>query len=254
MRKKKVNQAQLQEAEHMVFEHRVNEVSLIDLNMRLRPINEKQRELKRAILENRITFVNGVAGTGKTLIALMVGLELLKSRREEFSKIILTKPAVEIYSRNSLGALPGTLEEKIQQYYMHFIANLKKLVGEESTKRLYGRGLIENIVLNFVRGITLGDVSPKGENIGYFCILDEAQNTTVAEMKSYISRLGVGSKMVIIGDTNQIDIKLAKGAEDGLTDAIKRFYGLEGIGIVDISEEDIVRDPFLKEIMKQYNT
>lgn len=212
--------------------------------------NKKQKELYQTIMDNRITFCSGAAGTGKTLISLMAALDCLKDKNRNIGQIVLTKPIVEI--GKSLGAMPGDLNEKTLQYFTHFYDNLIKIIGSYQTKYLKENGFIKETVLNFVRGSTFGQYTSDGEPVGSFCIFDESQNCTVTEMKTFISRMGENSKLVILGDIDQIDLKLHRGEKCGLEDAISRFQDIKGIGFVEFSEDDIVRDPFLIEIMKRY--
>ena len=214
--------------------------------------NKKQKELFDTILHNRITFVKGSAGTGKTLISLMAGLECLKDKDKNIGQIVLTKPIVEITSQKGLGALPGDINEKTLAYYTHFYDNLIKLIGSYQTKYLKENGFIKETILNFLRGSTFGQYTSDGQSVGSFCIFDESQNCTVTEMKTFISRMGENSKLVILGDTDQIDLKLTKGEKCGLEDAINRLQGIPGIGFIEFTDDEIVRDPFLIEIMKRY--
>lgn len=191
--------------------------------------------------------------THNTFVSLMTALECIKDNKINIDQIVLTKPIVEITSnKNGLGALPGDLNEKTLSYYMHFYDNLTKLIGNDSTKLLKERGIIKDTVLNYLRGSTFGKWDENGKPVGSFCIFDEAQNCTPIEMKTFISRMGEESKLVIMGDSDQIDLKLNKGEKCGLDDAWDRLQGVDGIGYVEFTEDDIVRDPFLIEIMKRY--
>ena len=214
--------------------------------------NKKQKEMYDTILANRITFVRGAAGTGKTLISLMTALDCIKLSSINIDQIVLTKPIVEITSSRGLGALPGDINEKTLSYYTHFYDSLIKLIGNDSTKLLKERGIIKDTILNFLRGSTFGKWDDNGKPVGSFCIFDEAQNCTPVEMKTFISRMGEESKLVIMGDSDQIDLKLNRGEKCGLDDAWDRLQGVDGIGYVEFTEDDIVRDPFLIEIMKRY--
>lgn len=226
---------------------------LMNLNFKIKCKfkSKKQRELADTIKNNRITFVTGAAGTGKTFIALKTGLELLKDKTEGIGEIILTTPIVEA-SPKSLGALPGDLNDKIQNYYEHFYDNIEKIVGKQTKNFLRQSELVNDKIVNFVRGATFGKTDDDGNPIGSFCILDESQNLLKSELKTYISRLGENSKMVIMGDIEQCDIKLSRGEKSGLEDAITRFKGLDGVGFFEFTEDDIVRDKFLIGIMKRY--
>lgn len=214
--------------------------------------NEKQKEMYNTIMDNRITFVRGSAGTGKTIISLLTALKCVKDSNINIDQIVLTKPIVEITSSRGLGALPGDINEKTLSYYTHFYDNLVKIIGNEATKQLKGEGIIKETILNFLRGSTFGKWDDSGNPVGTFCIFDEAQNSSIVEMKTFISRMGEESKLVIMGDSDQIDLKLNKGERCGLDDAWERLKGIKGIGFVEFTEDDIVRDPFLIEIMKRY--
>ena len=165
--------------------------------------NEKQKSFCKLIEANRIIFCKGSPGTGKTYLAIKTGLELLK--KGEIGEIILTKPIVEVGKKN-IGALPGDVGEKISIHFEHFYDNFEKLVGKETTDYLRKKNIIKEKIVNFMRGATLGSYDKDGNPIGSFCIADEFQNNTVMEMKTFISRLGEKSKMVILGDSDQIDV------------------------------------------------
>lgn len=232
-----------------------DQVSSFQFKINCKFKNKKQKEMFDTIMSNRITFVSGCAGTGKTLVALMAGLECIKSKEINISQIILTKPIVEITSqKNGLGSLPGDIDSKTLPYYTHFYDNLIKIIGNESTNYLKQNGVIKETILNYLRGSTFGKYTSDGRPIGSFCIFDETQNTTMVEMKSFISRIGESSKMVILGDIDQTDLKLQKSEKSGLEDAMIRLKGIDGIGFIEFTEDDIVRDPFLIEIMKRYKS
>ena len=214
--------------------------------------NVKQKDLYNTIMTNRITFVNGSSGTGKTFVALLAGLELIKDLDKNIGQMTIVKPLVEITTTKGIGALPGDLGEKTLNYFAHFHDNLEKLIGKYAATNLKNGNMIRENVLNYMRGTTFGQTTADGTAIGSYVILDEAQNTSIHEIKTFISRMGENSKLVILGDIDQIDMKLAPGEKCGLEDAIERLKDINGIGMVEFTEEDIVRDPFLIEIMKRY--
>lgn len=226
---------------------------LMKMKFKIKPKfkSRKQKELSDIIKDNRITFVTGAPGTGKSFVALKTGLELIKDDDSNLGDMLLTTPIIEI-SPKSIGALPGDLDMKISQYFQHFYDNLSKIVDGKTLAFLKGSGYINDKIVNFIRGATFGKTDENGDSIGTYCILDEAQNLTTAELKAYISRLGEGSKMVILGDIEQCDLKLSRNEKNGLEDALERFKGLDNIGYLHFDEDDIVRDPFLIEIMKRY--
>ena len=229
-----------------------NQMDSLQFKINCKFKNKKQKEMYQTIMENRITFVKGCAGTGKTIIALLAALECIKNKNINIDQIILTKPIVEITTNRGIGALPGDINDKVLSYYTHFYDNLVKLTGNEIIKYLKNTGIIKETILNFLRGSTFGKWDSNGSPIGSFCIFDESQNCTKTEMKTFISRIGEESKLVILGDTDQIDLRLNKDEKCGLEDAWDRFQGINGIGFIEFNEDEIVRDPFLIEIMKRY--
>ena len=248
---KKSIEVELQELEQM-NEFQRKKASSLQFKINCKFKNKKQKDLYYTILDNKITFVRGVAGSGKTLIALMAALECVKNTKINIDQIVLTKPIVEI--SRSLGALPGDVNEKTFMYYTHFYDNLSKLIGNETTKYLKLNGVIKDTILNYLRGSTFGKWDENGNPVGYFCIFDESQNCTSTEMKTFITRMDEDSKLVILGDSDQIDLKLNKGEKCGLDDAWDKLQGINGIGFIEFVEDDIVRDPFLIEIMKRYKS
>lgn len=241
----------LDEHEDMTF---VRQQQLHNLQFKINTTfkNKKQKELYNSILKNRITFVKGSPGTGKTLISLMAGLECLKNKQIPINQIILTKPIIEV--SKSIGALPGDITEKTVAYYTHFYDNLIKIVGSEVTKFLKTTNHIKETLLNYLRGSTFGTYDNNGNPIGSFCIFDEAQNTTITELKTFISRIGENTKIVICGDLDQIDIKLNKNEISGFQHAWDILQGIDGIGFIEFNEDDIVREKLLIDIMKRYKS
>ncbi len=235
---------EMEEYDEIVRERKVSLGYKINIKFK----NRKQKEYHTGIKENRIFFAKGSAGTGKTICAVLAALEMLKEGT--IKKILITKPIVE--SSTSMGFLPGDMTTKISQYMVSFYSNIEKIIGKEWVNTLKQEGLVVEVPLNFMRGNTFGGINPDGSPSGYFIIADEMQNSTVREMKLLISRLGENSTMVIMGDTDQVDLKLRRNEKNGLDDAIDRLSDLDGIGTIQFLEEDIVRDPFLIEIMKRY--
>lgn len=206
-----------------------------------RPIrvkNYSQRQYVQMIKNNDLTFGIGPAGTGKTYLAVVMAVAALK--RREVDRLILTRPAVE--AGESLGFLPGDLKEKVDPYLRPIYDALNSILGAEHVERLIERGVIEIAPLAYMRGRTLDKA---------FVILDEAQNTTRAQMKMFLTRLGFGSKMVVNGDASQID--LPKGhSQSGLVDAENRLKGLPHIAFVNFDANDVVRHPVVSEIIRAY--
>ena len=196
-----------------------------------------QRLYINAMKRNDLVFGIGPAGTGKTFLAVVYAAKQL--RKGTVKRIVLTRPAVE--AGESLGFLPGDLKEKVDPYLRPLYDGLNTVLGREQTARFIERGTIEIAPLAYMRGRTLDDA---------FVILDEAQNTTHAQMKMFLTRLGFGSKMVVTGDQTQID--LPKGVKSGLKEAIKNLRGVKGINIMELDQSDVVRHPLVSKIIERY--
>ncbi len=196
-----------------------------------------QYEFVKAMEEKDIVFAIGPAGTGKTYLAVIQAVSMLK--RNEIKRIVLTRPAVE--AGESLGFLPGDLKEKVDPYLRPLYDALHEMLGVENSERYIEKGIIEIAPLAYMRGRTLEDA---------FVILDEAQNTTTSQMKMFLTRLGFNSKMVITGDITQVD--LAKGKASGLSDVSKILGGIKEIEIMNLSSDDVVRHPLVQKIVESY--
>ena len=196
-----------------------------------------QRLYINAMKRNDLVFGIGPAGTGKTFLAVVYAAKQL--RKGTVKRIVLTRPAVE--AGESLGFLPGDLKEKVDPYLRPLYDGLNTVLGREQTARFIERGTIEIAPLAYMRGRTLDDA---------FVILDEAQNTTHAQMKMFLTRLGFGSKMVVTGEQTQID--LPKGVKSGLKEAIKNLRGVKGINIMELDQSDVVRHPLVSKIIERY--
>ena len=186
-----------------------------------------------------ITFGIGPAGTGKTYLAVAIAVNAYKEKRVE--RIILTRPAVE--AGEKLGFLPGDLQEKVNPYLRPLYDALQEMLGAESFAKMMERGTIEIAPLAYMRGRTLSNA---------YVILDEAQNTSKEQIKMFLTRLGENSKMVITGDLTQID--LPKGQVSGLKHAVRILRDIPDIGIIRLSEKDVVRHPLVQQIVKAYET
>ncbi|MBA2869848.1 phosphate starvation-inducible PhoH-like protein [Anoxybacillus calidus] len=196
-----------------------------------------QRQYVTAIKKHDLVFGVGPAGTGKTYLAVVMAVNALKSGLVK--RIILTRPAVE--AGENLGFLPGDLKEKVDPYLRPLYDALNDVLGPEHTQRLIERGTIEIAPLAYMRGRTLEDA---------FVILDEAQNTTPAQMKMFLTRLGFGSKMVITGDISQVD--LPKGVKSGLAVAKEILQNVNDITFVFLEQSDVVRHPLVGKIIDAY--
>lgn len=206
-----------------------------------RPIHPKtlgQKEYLAAIRSHAITFGVGPAGTGKTYLAVAMAVKAFKSR--EVGRIILTRPAVE--AGEKLGFLPGDLQNKVDPYLRPLYDGLFDLLGAETFQKFFEKQLIEVAPLAYMRGRTLDDA---------FIILDEAQNTTPEQMKMFLTRMGVGSRVVVTGDVTQID--LPERTRSGLVDALEVLRPVEGVARVFLTEQDVVRHRLVQQIIKAYD-
>ena len=205
-----------------------------------RPIKPKtigQKDYIKSVLNNTITIGVGPAGTGKTYLAVAAAVQAFRDK--QVNRIILTRPAVEAGER--LGFLPGDLQSKVDPYLRPLYDALFDMLGAETYQKYLERGNIEVAPLAYMRGRTLDDS---------FIILDEAQNTSREQMKMFLTRLGFGSKIVITGDVTQID--LPDGKASGLKEAMRVLRKVEGIGICELSNADVVRHVMVQRIVKAY--
>lgn len=210
---------------------------ITDKGKPIRPKTLGQKTYINAITKNSITFGIGPAGTGKTYLAVAMAVKAYKAH--DISRIILTRPAVE--AGEKLGFLPGDLQNKVDPYLRPLYDALFDMLGTENTQRLMEKQVIEVAPLAYMRGRTLDDA---------FIILDEAQNTSKEQMKMFLTRMGVGSKVVVTGDVTQID--LPDKAQSGLLDAQHVLKNIEGIAQVQFSEKDVVRHRLVQAIIKAY--
>ena len=223
-------------------EEKIGELTqdVICISAKGRPSKSKtigQKEYVDSISQNTVTIGVGPAGTGKTYLA--VAAAVAACRAEEVNRIILTRPAVEAGER--LGFLPGDLQSKVDPYLRPLYDALFDMLGAETYQKYLERGNIEVAPLAYMRGRTLDDS---------FIILDEAQNTSCEQMKMFLTRMGFGSKMVITGDATQIDLPADKLS--GLKQAVRVLKNVEGIGICELTDQDVVRHVMVQRIIKAY--
>ena len=203
----------------------------------IKPRSRKQLEYFNLVKKKQMVFCCGPAGTGKTYLAVAYAVSMLKSG--EIEKIILTRPAVEAGER--LGFLPGDIKEKIDPYLRPIYDALNDMLSFSEVIKKIESGFIEIAPLAFMRGRTLSNA---------FIILDESQNTTSVQMKMFLTRLGENSKMIITGDLSQVD--LPSGTKSGLRESINILKNVEEIGFLEFSDNDVVRNPLVSKIVKQY--
>ncbi len=212
----------------------------ICMTMNGRPVRPKtlgQKKYIDLIKKNTVIFGVGPAGTGKTYLAMAMAITAFKN--EEVNRIILTRPAIE--AGEKLGFLPGDLQQKVDPYLRPLYDALHEIIGADTFMKNMEKGLIEVAPLAYMRGRTLDNA---------FIVLDEAQNTTPEQMKMFLTRIGYGSKAVITGDLTQID--LAEGKHSGLLEATKILSGIEDIGIITLTNKDVVRHPLVQKIIQAY--
>ena len=212
-------------------------VAALANNRSVRPRTDGQARYVQAMRDNDVTLAIGPAGTGKTYLAVGVAVNML--RQGVVKRIVLVRPAVE--AGEKLGFLPGDMAAKINPYLRPLFDGLNDMMETDQVKRYVESDIIEVAPLAFMRGRTLNHS---------VIILDEGQNTTVAQMKMFLTRMGHGSKIIVTGDITQID--LPKNLRSGMIDAIQRLDNLEHVGIVYLSEHDIVRHPLVQRIVKAY--
>lgn len=227
------------------FEDKESAIVEIDQDIICHTINGKvikpktlgQKEYVDAIRKKMITFGIGPAGTGKTYLAMAMAIQAFKN--DEVGRIILTRPAIE--AGEKLGFLPGDLQSKVDPYLRPLYDALYQIMGPESFQKNMEKGLIEVAPLAYMRGRTLDNA---------YIILDEAQNTTPAQMKMFLTRIGFGSKVVITGDMTQKD--LPSGAQSGLDVAVKVLGKVEEIAFCTLTSKDVVRHPLVQKIVQAY--
>jgi len=205
----------------------------------VQPRNENQRRYIELIRAHSLVFGLGSAGTGKTFLAVAEGVNML--RKGEVRRLIVTRPVVE--AGENLGFLPGDLQAKVDPYMRPIFDALYDLIDYEEVDRLREAGVIEVAPLAYMRGRTLNNC---------FVILDEGQNTTIGQMKMFLTRMGEDARMVVTGDPSQND--LPSKERSGLSDAVTRLRGLDGIGVVEYGPEDIVRHPLVEQIVRAYQS
>jgi len=198
---------------------------------------DSQAKYIKAIEQRDLVFGIGPAGTGKTYLAVACAVEALE--RDNIRKLVLVRPAVEAGER--LGFLPGDLAQKIDPYLRPMYDALYEMMGYEKVSKLVEKNVIEIAPLAYMRGRTLNDA---------FIILDEAQNTTVEQMKMFLTRIGFGSKAIVTGDVTQIDLPNAK--ESGLKHVIRILHDTEGVSFCNFQAKDVVRHPLVKKIIQAY--
>jgi phosphate starvation-inducible PhoH-like protein len=204
-------------------------------------LSDNQKIYYDLLKKNQITICSGPAGTGKSYISLKAAVDLISDPNAPYEKIIILRPAVES-SDSTIGLLPGDVREKMDPYVYASFYLLKKIIGQEATKKLEEIGVIEVMAISFIRGLNIDNAILVGE---------EFQNTTPNEMKTILTRIGFNSKFFISGDIDQTD-KFKQIEKSGLYDAIHRLTDMDDIGIFKFTLNDVVRNPLITKILERY--
>lgn len=219
-------------------ELKAHSIDVFERAKKVHPRTPGQAEYVQTIHKNDLVFCFGPAGCGKTYLAVAMAINALRSERVR--KIVLVRPAVEAGER--LGFLPGDMLAKVNPYLRPLLDALHDILDFDQVKRYMENDVIEIVPLAFMRGRTLNET---------FIILDEGQNTTITQMKMFLTRMGTDSKIVVTGDITQLD--LPHQTPSGMTDAVRRLQGIDGVGVTELTGRDIVRHRLVREIVKAYD-
>ena len=236
-RNKQLSEEELREVDEFVYSKNIEEDKFLkSMSVNYKCKTENQGKLRDSIRNNEISIVSGLPGTGKTFIACAEALKMIKSR-PRFKKILLVKSVVQLKGEE-LGHLPGDLNEKFDPYMGSFVDNFEKIIGESLTRKLRELGLINIQPLAFVRGRSIDNT---------IIIVDEAQNISIDNMRTLMTRIGDNSKMIILGDVKQKDIRNKK--DSSLEVIIEKFNEVDDFGCVELRDpNDVVRNPIIKII------
>ncbi len=216
------------------------ELEILLKDLYFKPKNDHQQAFCNLIDNKEIIICSGPAGVGKSMLSIAKALELLRSPKNEFYKIILCTPAVE--ADEKLGSLPGSQEEKLAPYTYSSFYLIEKLLGKETLKILINQGIVNVLGLGYMRGINIDNA---------IVIAEEFQNATPRQVKTLLTRIGHNSKFIISGDLEQSD-RYKKETDSGLYDALKRLEGIDEIGLFKFDESDIVRNKVISKILNKY--
>jgi phosphate starvation-inducible PhoH-like protein len=203
-------------------------------------LSENQKKYYNLLTNNQITICSGPAGVGKSYIAMKAALDLLADPNNNYEKIIIVRPAVE--AEEKLGSLPGNMEEKLDPYIFPSYYLINKIIGKEAREKLKENDIIEVFALAYMRGMNIDNS---------ILIFEEAQNSTPNQMKLLLTRIGFNSKFFISGDLEQTD-RYKDKKQSGLWDALQKFKNIDDVGVFEFEDKDIVRNPLISKILKQY--
>ena len=203
-------------------------------------LSENQKKYYDLLTKNQITICSGPAGVGKSYIAMKAALDLLADPNNNYEKIIIVRPAVE--AEEKLGSLPGNMEEKLDPYIFPSYYLINKIIGKEAREKLKDNDIIEVFALAYMRGMNIDNS---------ILIFEEAQNSTPNQMKLLLTRIGFNSKFFISGDLEQTD-RYKDKKQSGLWDALQKFKNIDDVGVFEFEDKDIVRNPLISKILKQY--
>ena len=238
-RKKPLSQGEDQESKPFSKKEFINYV--IKKKQKNKFLTTNQEDYYNILKNNEITICSGPAGVGKSYISMKAAVDLLMDSSNSYEKIIIVRPAVE--AEEKLGALPGNLEEKLDPYIFPSYYLLNKIIGKEAREKLKESEIIEVFALAYMRGMNIDNS---------ILIFEEAQNSTPNQMKLLMTRIGYNSKFFISGDLEQTD-RYKDKKQSGLYDALKRFDGIQNIGIYDFKNAKNVRNPLIGKILEKYN-
>jgi len=216
--------------------------NIVGQKLKFKAKNEAQKEFVKLITDKEIVICSGPAGTGKSYVSIARAIELLQSKENNFEKIIIFKPAVEVEEKH--GFLPGDIMEKIMPYAESSLGIIEKLIGKAARDRMIMDGIIEIKALAYIRGANIDNA---------IVIMEEAQNMSPNQMKTLLTRIGINSKFIISGDMDQSD-RYTNIKQSGLYDAMNRLRSIEEIGFFEFTANDIVRNPIISKILNLYDS
>jgi phosphate starvation-inducible PhoH-like protein len=224
-------------------EERSNKKRVVRTPVEVLAKTDGQAHYIKCIEDSDIIVCDGKAGTGKTLIAVGMAIKLLKDYPETYNRIIMVRPAVSVQGED-LGFLPGGIDEKMHPFMIPMLDSMRYFLDEGAIQSMMGAGSVEIIPVAFIRGRTLNNT---------VVIFDEAQNSTPLQMKTFLTRMGFNTKAIVEGDISQSDLGGEAKHHNGLQDAMKRLDGVEGVSVVRLTADDVVRSPIVARILKRYD-